>query len=125
MSKRNIKTVVLDGSELCVSGLGGQNTALQNLGSSTVYVSADPGIEAGGDGVMTIPSGAIATYPGTNGTIYLRGSGKVQLCGTDYGYAPFSAPTGSGSGTGGGSSDDNRNVASDEEVNNMLDGIFG
>ena len=125
MARQDIRTVNLTSSELCISDLGGQNTALQNLGSSTVYASADPGIEAGSDGVMAIPAGAIATYPGTNGTIYLRGSGKVQLCGTDYGYAPFSTPTGSGSGTGGGSSDDNRNVASDEEVNDMLDGIFG
>ena len=73
------KTVVLDGSEAEASKLGGQNTAVQNLGSSTIYASAKAGIVPEADGVCAIPAGGSAVIPDTHGTVYLFGSGKVQF----------------------------------------------
>lgn len=97
----NIKTVTLDGSEVKVEGLGGQNTIVQNLGGSAVYASASPGVEAGADGVAEISAGGGINLYGTNGTVYLLGSGKVQLVGTDYSTVNFKLPS-SASGGGGG-----------------------
>lgn len=80
----NIKTVILSGTEIKIDGLAGQNTIIQNFGGSAVYARASPGVKAGADGVLEIPAGGGANLYGTNGTVYLLGSGKVQLTGTDY-----------------------------------------
>lgn len=99
------KTVNLTGGETVVTGLGGHNTALQNLGSYTVYASAKSGITPEADGVCAIPAGGSVIIPDTRGTIYLYGEGIVQLNGTDWQNSNFKQPPsdgGSGGGTGGG-----------------------
>ena len=95
------KTVNLTGEETVVTGLGGQNTALQNLGSSTIYASAQSGIMPEADGVCAIPAGGSAVIPDTRGTIYLYGKGKVQLNGSNWCNSNFKQPPSDG-GSGGG-----------------------
>ena len=150
MSRQDIKTVTLTGLELCVEGLGGQNTVIQNLGGSTVYASAEEGVVPGADGVAEIPAGGVHNFYGTNGTVWLLGNGRVQLTGTDYDAVPMSAagtPSGGSSGgadytlpptnehtlggmiVGDGLTADRNgrvsvNVASDEEIKQMLGRVF-
>lgn len=78
-----IKTVNLNGTEMCVNGLGGTNTAIVNRGTETVYASAHAGIAPGADGVIAIGGGTRDGLTDTNGTVYLLGSGEVNLRGTD------------------------------------------
>ena len=80
----DIKTVVLDGTELKVEGLGGQNTAIINKSKSAVYASVNPNIVPEGDNVIEIAAGDRDGLYNTNGTLYLLGTGKVELRGTDY-----------------------------------------
>ncbi len=99
----DIKTVTLNGGELKVEGINGQNTIITNRGTSTVYASTRANVTPDGDGTAAIPPGWIMNLHGTNGTVYLLGTGKVQLKGTDVSWLPISA---GGSGGGGGSSGD-------------------
>ncbi len=104
----NIKTVTLNGSETKVDGLCGQNTIIINKGSSAVYASNAPGIVSEADGVIEIPAGGRDGLYGTHGTVYLSGTGKVELRGTDYselGGGSLSAGSGDGSGGGDASGD--------------------
>lgn len=78
-----IKTINLMGSETKVMELGGDNTEIFNNGSETIYASTKPNIVIGGDDVITIPSGAIDGLYRTRGTIYLLGTGSVELRGID------------------------------------------
>ena len=97
--KRKIKTITLTGTELEVR-LNGHNCDIRNDGTDTVYASGEPNITAGADGVMSIPSGQAAKLLGCNGTLYLLGTGSVQLCGNDNDEMVFKcAPAGGGSGT--------------------------
>ena len=106
-----IKTISLSGAEIKVEGLGGQNTVIRNLGSSAVYASVSPGVMADADGVAEISAGGGVVLYGTHGTVYLSGSGKVQLTGTDYAdlnCVPTAAASSGGAsegGSGGGSGD--------------------
>lgn len=93
-----IKTVNLTGTEVEVTGLGGQNTAVKNLGGSEIYASPYPNIEAGADNVVEIPAGGGELVFDTLGTIYLKGSGKVQLTGTSYSTVNFKQPSSSDGG---------------------------
>lgn len=123
MSRQDIRTVTLSGAEQCVEGMGGQNTTIRNDGSSTIYVSADPNIKPDADGVLAIFAGGVATYPGTNGTVYLLGTGKAQLCGTDYidnVFTPIAAG-GSSGGSGGGSDNSGGSGITKDDI----DGLFG
>lgn len=79
-----IKTINLNGSEIKVTELGGDNTEVFNNGNSTVYASKQPNITAGGDEVIAIPAGAIDGLYGTHGTVYLFGTGSVELRGVDH-----------------------------------------
>lgn len=79
-----IKTINLNGSEIKVTELGGDNTEIINNSSGIVYASKLPNISAGGDEVIAIPAGAIDGLYGTRGTVYLLGSGNVELRGTDH-----------------------------------------
>lgn len=97
--KLNTKTINLTGTEQEIR-LSGQNCDIRNDGTDTVYASGEPNITAGADGVMSIPSGQAAKLLGCNGTLYLLGTGSVQLCGNDYAEQVFKcAPAGGGSGT--------------------------
>lgn len=99
----NIKTVTLNGSETKVDGLSGQNTIIINKSSGAVYASNSPGIVPEADGVIEIPAGGRDGLYGTHGTLYLSGSGKVELRGTDYSeLGGGSLSTGTGGSSGGG-----------------------
>ena len=95
-----IKTVISDGTERCVTGLGGSNTVIVNFGSSELYASAYPDIVPDGRNVAAISAGSAVNLRDTHGTVYLLGTGKVQLEGTDYETVNVGMPSaGGGSGT--------------------------
>ena len=103
----NIETVVLGGDELKAGGLGGQNTIIINRSSAMLYASAYANIVPDGDNAAAILPGGAMNLHGTNGTVYLLGTGKVQLQGTDIADLPIalggaSGGSGSGGSTGGG-----------------------
>lgn len=93
-----IKTVILDGTEQCVTGLGGSNAVIANFGRSTLYASAYPDIVPDGKNVAAISAGNAINLPDTNGTVYLLGSGRVQLEGTDYKTVNVSLSSSGGGG---------------------------
>lgn len=95
----DIKTVTLNGSEMCVEGLGGQNTAIINKSGGAVYASVNPNIVPEGDNVIEIAAGDRDGLYNTNGSLYLLGTGKVELRGTDY-SVNFRKPSRSADGGG-------------------------
>ncbi len=92
------KTIALTGAEISVNYSGGTNAWLRNDGTTVVYASTTPGITAGADGVVSIPAGQAAAIYGTCGTVYLLGTGSVQLVGSDYTACPFKTSARGGSG---------------------------
>lgn len=88
-----IKTAILDGVEMRVTGLGGQNTIIVNFGGAMLYASAYPDIVPDGRNVAAISAGGAINLKDTNGTVYLLGTGKVQLEGTDYGTVNVGMPS--------------------------------
>lgn len=97
----DIRTVTLDGTELKVEGLGGQNTAIINRSGGAIYASVYPNIVPEGDNVIEIAAGERDGLYNTNGTLYLLGTGKAELRGTDY-TVNFRKPSRSVSADGGG-----------------------
>ena len=92
------KTILLTGAEQEVK-LSGQNCDIRNDSADTVYISRNPNIVPDADGVVSVPVGQAAKYYSIRGSVYLLGTGKVQLCGNDYGYLVFKcAATSSGEG---------------------------
>ena len=83
------KTITLSGEEIKVEYSGGANAWLRNDGTAAVYASASAGITAGADGVVSIPAWQSAAIYGACGTVYLLGTGSVQLVGSDYTACPF------------------------------------
>lgn len=110
-----IKQVTLSGEELKVEGIGGRNAVIVNFGSADLYASAYPDIVPDGKNVAAISAGSAINLPDTNGTVYLLGTGKVQLEGTDYGTVNISLSSG-GSGGGG---------TPTAEIMPHMDGIVG
>ena len=90
------KTIALTGAEIRVNYSGGTNAWLRNDGTATVYASGAPGITAGADGTVSIPAGQSVGVYGANGTVYLKGTGSVQLIGSDYSTNPFRNSAASG-----------------------------
>ena len=90
------KTIVLTGEEIRADYSGGTNAWLRNDGATTVYASAAPGVTAGADGTVSIPAGQSVGVYGANGTVYLKGTGSVQLIGSDYSTNPFRNSAASG-----------------------------
>lgn len=78
-----IKTINLKNSEVKVEKLGGDNTEILNNSGGTVYASKLPNITVGGDEVIAIPPGAIDGLYGTHETVYLLGTGSVEVRGVD------------------------------------------
>lgn len=113
-----IKTVTLTGSEVKVTDLGGQNAAVKNLGSGSIYVSTKPNITAGADNVIEIPAGTGEVVLDTNGTVYIVGTGKVQCTGTPYAVPNFKLPSTS-SGGGGGTSDVTKEYVDAQDTTNL------
>lgn len=81
-------TISLAGSEVKAE-FSGVNAWLRNDGADVIYAAAKPGITAGADGVVAIPAGQSAPIYGANGTVWLLGTGSVQLIGSDYSTNPF------------------------------------
>lgn len=95
-----IKTVILDGTERRVTGLGGSNTVIVNFSSAELYASVKPDIVPDGSNVAAVPAGGVVNLRDTNGAVYLLGTGRVQLEGTTYGAVNVGMPTANGgSGT--------------------------
>lgn len=90
------KTIALTGAEIRADYSGGTNAWLRNDGTATVYASTAPGVTANADGTVSIPAGQSVGVYGANGTVYLMGTGSVQLIGSDYSTSPFKASTQSG-----------------------------
>lgn len=115
MAKLNTKTIVLTGTEQAVK-LSGQNCDVQNDSVSVVYVSAEPGIVAGADGVLAVAAGHAVQARDFGGTIYLLGTGSVQVCGHDY-QTPVFKGAATSSGEGGGTDDVARQAISSHAGN--------
>ena len=79
-----IKTINLTNTETKITELGGDNTEIINNSSGIVYASKMPNITVGGDDVIAIPAGSIDGLYGTHGTVYILGSGSVELRGVDH-----------------------------------------
>lgn len=92
------KTVALTGAEIKAEYSGGCNAWLRNDSADTIYASAAANITAGADGVVSIPAGQAAAIYGACGTVYLLGTGSVQLVGSDYTACPFKTSAQGGSG---------------------------
>ena len=90
------KTIALSGAEIRADYSGGTNAWLRNDGTTVVYASAAPGVTAVADGVVSIPAGQAAAIYGACGSVYLLGTGSVQLVGSDYTACPFKTSAQSG-----------------------------
>ncbi len=96
-----IKTVTLEGAELCVTGLGGQNAVVKNLGARSVCASNFADISPGADNVCEIPAGGGEVLLNADGTAYLFGTGTVQVTGTNYSSVNFKMPSTGNNADGG------------------------
>ena len=94
------KTIALTGDETRVDYGCGTNVWLRNDGTDVIYASTSPGITAGADGTASIPAGQAMRIDGTCGTVYLLGTGSVQLVGSDYTACPFKTSTSTGGESG-------------------------
>lgn len=97
---RETTTITLENSEVVIAGLTGKNTLVINNSSTPIYASGKEGVVPYADDVIEIPAGARDTVVGTYGTVYLLGSGRVELRGVD--YVGFKQPSSSKSNGGGG-----------------------
>ena len=88
-------TITLTGSDEKAE-FSGSNAWLRNDGTDTIYAAKSAGVAAGADGVVAIPAGQSAPVYGANGTVYLLGTGSVQLIGSDYSTNPFKTSAQSG-----------------------------
>lgn len=71
----------------------------RNIGTTTVYVSGNSDISAGGDGVAELPSGGSVCIETLGGKVYILGAGKVQIHNSGDKFCPFrNAPAKSGGG---------------------------
>ncbi len=93
----NIKTITLGGAEQ-EARIAGQNCDIRNDGADVIYASAKPNINAGDDGVLSIPAGQAAKLLDCRGTVYLLGTGTVLLCGNDYSELVFKCAAAAGGG---------------------------
>lgn len=93
------RTITLDGTEERVENLGGRNVMIVNNSDSSVYASRYPNVTPYEDNVIEIRAGARDTVEDADGTIYVIGTGKVELRGVD--YVGFKQPSSSNGGGGG------------------------
>lgn len=97
----NIKTITsVDGVNAVDFGSAASRFYwFKNIGTTTVYVSGDPDITAGGDGVAELAAGGSVCIETLGGKVYILGAGKVQIHNTGDKFCPFkSAPVSSGGG---------------------------
>ena len=91
------KTITLGGTEQEVK-IAGQNCDVRNDGADVIYASAKANIDAGGDGVLSIPAGQAAKLLDCRGTVYLLGTGTALICGNDYSELVFKCAAAAGGG---------------------------
>ena len=91
----NIKTINLTGTETAVK-VGGGNAEIRNNGTVTIYAASNSGIVAGADGVVSIPAGTSVTVTDTRGTVYILGTGSVEVVGKDWVAPVFKAAAAAG-----------------------------
>ena len=70
----------------------------QNIGTTTIYVSGNSDISAGGDGVAELPSGGSVCIETLGGKVYILGEGKVQIHNAGDKFCPFRNAPVSGDG---------------------------
>ena len=70
----------------------------QNLGTTTVHVSANADIVAGADGVAELAAGGVTCIETTEGKVYVLGEGKVQIHNTGDKFCPFKIAPAAGGG---------------------------
>ena len=95
----NIKTITsVDGVNTVDFGSAASRFYwFKNIGTTTVYVSGNSDISAGGDGVAELPSGGSVCIETLGGKVYILGEGKVQIHNTGDKFCPFkNAPAQSG-----------------------------
>ena len=90
------KTIALTGAEIRADYSGGTNAWLRNDGTATVYASTAPAVTPGADGTVSIPAGQAVRIDGACRTVYLLGTGSIQLVGSDYTACPFKTSAQSG-----------------------------
>ena len=94
------KTIALSGAEIRADYSGGTNAWLRNDGTTTVYASTAPAVTPGADGTVSIPAGQAVRIDGACRTVYLLGTGSIQLVGSDYTACPFKVSTSTGGESG-------------------------
>ncbi|MBP1543144.1 MAG: hypothetical protein J6A16_03525, partial [Oscillospiraceae bacterium] len=92
-----VKTITLDGTEGCITGLCGCYASVLNQGAATVYASPTPDITAGADGVTPVPAGGSALVE-CGDTLYLLGTGEVTAVGHSQPVPFFKPALSSGEG---------------------------
>lgn len=92
-----VKTITLDGTEGCITGLCGCYASVLNQGAATVYASPMPDITAGADGVTPVPAGGSALVE-CGDTLYLLGTGEVTAVGHSQPVPFFKPALSSGEG---------------------------
>ena len=70
----------------------------QNLGTTTVHVSANADIVAGADGVAELAEGDSVCIETLGGKVYVLGAGKVQIHNTGDKFCPFKIAPAAGGG---------------------------
>ena len=88
-------TITLEGNEVRADFYGA-NAWLRNDGTSTIYAGKQPDVVSGAVGVVSVPAGGSAPVFDAHGTVYLVGTGSVQLIGSDYSSNPFKTSAQSG-----------------------------
>ncbi|MBP1560359.1 MAG: hypothetical protein J6C96_03840 [Oscillospiraceae bacterium] len=92
MVKENVTTITLTGEEVPVKFSAGYPFYwVNNLGDSEVYASSSPNITADADGVCAVPSGGSVRLGAGSpaNTIYLQGTGRVQIYASGNAHCPF------------------------------------
>ena len=104
MVKENVTTITLTGEEVPVKFSAGYPFYwVNNLGDSEVYALSSPNITADADGVCAVPSGgSVRLGAGSPAeTIYLLGTGRVQIYASGNAHCPFKLAPKGGEGGGG------------------------
>lgn len=100
-----IKTVTLTGTEQAVTfAARNQYYHVHNLGGGEVLVSLAPNISRGNDDVLIVSGGGTGyvQVDMSTDTVYLAGSGEVQVAGTGNAFSPFKSGAKGGDGDDGG-----------------------
>ena len=96
----NIKTITsTDGvNEVDFGSSASRFYWFQNIGTTTVHVSANADIVAGADGVAELAAGGATCIETTEGKVYVLGEGKVQIHNTGDKFRPFKNAPAAGGG---------------------------